>query len=245
MRFEPAGAAPEPLFARVLDRRSNKAPYDMERPVPASALAELASAAAHGTRIGGTVAPAEVDALRRAAIEGMRVEMATPETAMESVRLLRLGRDEVNRLPDGIDLTGPTIEDLLARGALSRDAIAAELAAGGEGPLMDQMLAYAIAPMEATPAYLWQTTPGNGRRDQIAAGRDYLRVNLAAAGMGLGLHPQSQTLQEFDAMRALHARVRDLTGAGSGAVQMLCRLGFGPEAAPSPRWPAETRVLAG
>ena len=244
VRLEPGGA-PDPLFAQVLERRSNKAPYDMARPVEARALAALARAAVHGSRIGGTVDAAEVAAMRAMAIEGMRVEMATPETAMESVRLLRLGRDEVNRLPDGIDLASPEVEDLLARGVLSHEAVAAEMASGGRGPIMEQMAAYTVAPMEATPAYLWQTTDGNARAQQIAAGRDWVRVNLAATGMGLGLHPQSQTLQEFDAMAALHRRARQLTGAnGARTVQMLSRLGHGPEQPPSPRWPAETRVVA-
>lgn len=237
-------AAPDPLFAQVLARRSNKAPYDMARPVPAGALAALAGAAVHGSRIRGALDAGEVAALREAAIAGMRVEMATPEAAMESVRLLRLGRDEVNRLPDGIDLAGPPIEELVASGALSHESVAAEVAAGGGGPFTEQILAYAIAPMEATPAYLWQVTEGDGRADQLAAGRDWVRVNLRAARLGLGVHPQSQTLQEFDAMAALRRRARDLMGAGTGTVQMLSRLGFGPEAPPSPRWPAETRVVA-
>ena len=241
-----SGGTPDPLFAHVLERRSNKAPYDMARPVEVRALDALARAAVHGSRIGGTVDPGEVAAMRETAIEGMRVEMATPETAMESVRLLRLGREEVNRLPDGIDLASPEVEDLLARGVLSHEAVAAEMTSGGEGPIMEQMVAYTIAPMEATPAYLWQTTDRNARAEQIAAGRDWVRVNLAATGMGLGLHPQSQTLQEFDAMAALHRRARELTGAGEGrTVQMLSRLGHGPEQPPSPRWPAETRVVAG
>ena len=238
-------ARPDPLFAEVLARRSNKAPYDMERPVPAGALAALAAAAVHGSRIEGTVDPGEVARLRGAAIEGMRVEMATPEAAMESVRLLRLWRDEVNRLPDGIDLASPPIEELLASGELSHEAIAAEMAAGGEGPFTEQMVAYAIAPMEATPAYLWQATDGNTRAHQLAAGRDWVRVNLEAARLGLGVHPQSQMLQELDAMAALRRRARELTGAGSGTVQMLSRLGHGPAVPPSPRWPAGTRVIGG
>lgn len=246
IRVREGGAGPDPLFAQVLDRRSNKAPYDMDRPVPAAALGELAAAARHGTAIEGTVEPGEVAAMREMAIEGMRLEMATPETAMEGVRLLRLGQGAVNAAPDGIDLTGPQIEDLVARGVLTQEAVAAEVGGDGSGPIMEQMVAYAITPMEATPAYLWQTTAGNGRADQIAAGRDYVRVNLAATRMGLGIHPQSQTLQEFDAMAPLYRRAREMTGAGEArTVQMLCRLGHGPDAPPSPRWPLEAKVTAG
>ena len=231
VRLAPGGT-PDPLFAQVLERRSNKAPYDMARPVEAQALDALAHAAVHGSRIGGTVDPGEVAAMRAMAIEGMRVEMATPETAMESVRLLRLGREEVNRLPDGIDLASPEVEDLLARGVLSHEAVAAEMASGGEGPIMEQMVAYTIAPMEATPAYLWQTTDGNARAQQIAAGRDWVRVNLAATAMGLGLHPQSQTLQEFDAMAALHRR---RASSPARARRARCRCSRAWATAPSSR----------
>jgi len=239
-------ASPDPLFGSVLDRRSNKAPYAMDRRVAPGRVADLAAATRHGSRVRGTVDPARVDAIRGLTIAGMEIEMATPDVAMESIRLLRIGQAEVDARPDGIDLTGPTIEDLAARGVLTREAAAAELASGEGGPILEQMTAYAIAPMHATPAYLWQATSGDSPGDRIAAGRDYVRLNLAATAAGLAMHPQSQVLQEFEAMAALRERALALLDDGrGGTVQMLCRLGYGPTVPPSPRWPSEARIVEG
>jgi len=243
IRLLPGGAA-DPLFRQVLDRRSNKAPYAMDRPVAAESLGLIAGAAIHGSRIDGSVAADRVAAIRDLAIRGMEVEMTTPRTAMESVDLLRIGQAAVTASPDGIDLTGPMIEDLAQRGILTREALAAEVESGAQGPLYGQMMHFTIEPMRATPAYLWQLSGGNTRRDQFAAGRDYVRLNLMATALDLGLHPQSQTLQEFAAMTPLRTEMAALLAGDSGhTVQMLCRLGYGPEVPPSPRWPAETRII--
>ncbi|WMS40933.1 twin-arginine translocation pathway signal protein [Acuticoccus sp. MNP-M23] len=248
------GAAADPLFSAVLDRRSNKEPYDMTRRVTQDNLATLARSCANGTSLAGTVDQGEVEALRTETIAAMEIEMGTRETAMESVDLLRIGRAEVDARPDGVDLTGPQIEDLAARGILTRDAFRQEITQEGYGikslrapdgnPLVSQMVDYAIRPMRATPAYIWQVSNGNTRADQLAAGRDWLRINLAATASGLAVHPQSQMLQEFDAMAPLFRKVRTMTGTeGSQTLQMLARLGYGPAVPPSPRWPAETRIV--
>ena len=80
--------------------------------------------------------------------------------------------------------------------------------------------------LERTPGYLWITSPGNTRADQIAAGRAYVRANLAAAAAGRGIHPVSQALQEYPEMAgelaALHQR---LAVAAPRRIQMLARLG--------------------
>ena len=248
------GAAADPLFGAVLDRRSNKEPYDMTREVAARTLADLATACTSGTALSGTVDPAQVEAIRTLAISAMQLEMGTPDTALESVDLLRIGRAEVDARPDGVDLLGDEIEDLAAKGILTRDAFRQEILQEGYGvgslegadanPLVSQMVDYAIRPMRATPAYVWQTSAGNTRADQLAAGRDWLRVNLMANAAGLSVHPQSQTLQEFDAMAELQRKALELTGTRDGeTLQMLARLGYGPTVPASPRWPPQTRIV--
>lgn len=246
VRFVANGAAPDPLFVHVLARRSNKAPYDMARPVAPDAAAAISGAAVHGTRVNAVIEASEVARVRDVTIRGMVVEMENPESAMESIRLLRIGQAEVNAMPDGIDLTGPMIEDLHARGILTREAMAADMASGPGGPLLGQMVKMTTGPMHATPGYLWQATAGNGRVDHLAAGRDWVRVNLAATGRGLAVHPQSQALQEFAAMAPLRAEMRETLGARAGeTVQMLARIGYGPVVPPSPRWPMAAALLQG
>jgi hypothetical protein len=101
----------------------------------------------------------------------------------------------------------------------------------------------------ATPAAVWLVTGGASASEALAAGRSWLRLNLAATGLGLGVHPMSQCLQEFAEMRGPFSEAHSLfaapAGMGSGArVQMLARLGHlaGRAPGPTPRWPAPTRI---
>ena len=93
-------------------------------------------------------------------------------------------------------------------------------------------------------AYVWVITEGNTRRDQLAAGRAWVRMNLKAAEVDVGLHPLNQSLQEYEEVqphfREVHAM---LTKRPGQRIQMLGRVGYGPDVAPSPRWPVETRLL--
>ena len=91
--------------------------------------------------------------------------------------------------------------------------------------------------------HVWMVTQQNRREDQIAAGADWLRVNLATTALGLGFQPLSQALQEYPEMQAVYRKTHDLLAADGGTVQMLARIGYGPDVAASPRWPVESRML--
>ena len=101
-----------------------------------------------------------------------------------------------------------------------------------------------VGAIEASPAFVWCVTGGNGREAQVAAGRDWLRLSLAAAAEGVSIQPLSQVLQEFPEMAALYAETHGTLGIAAPArIQMLARIGYGPKVPPSPRWPAQTRLL--
>ena len=91
---------------------------------------------------------------------------------------------------------------------------------------------------------VWLATPDASRGAAFAAGRAWLRLNLAATAAGLALHPVSQALQEFPAM-AEHYRAAQARLGGGGTAQMRGRLGHAPAAPPTPRWPVESRILRG
>lgn len=224
------GGARDPLFAHVMDRRSCKEPFET-RPVPPEAAAALAPLAEIVTEA------ARVAALRTLTWDAFQVEATTPRTFKESVDLMRMGKAEIEANPDGIDLGGPFLESLKLVGMLTRegqmDQTSQEFAIGLK--MYEEMLA-------ATPAYAVVTTPGNSRADQIAAGRRWLRLNLAATGLGLALHPVSQALQEFPEMRPHYEAVHAMLAKPGETVQMLGRLGYGPETPRTPRWPLETRL---
>ena len=96
-------------------------------------------------------------------------------------------------------------------------------------------------PQETGSGYLWIASSGNTRRDQLAAGRAYVRAHLEATALGLAMQPLSQALQEFAEVRpqveALHATLG--VDPASTTVQMLARVGH----AIAPSGPAPRRAL--
>ena len=83
------------------------------------------------------------------------------------------------------------------------------------------------------------------RTFQINAGRDWIRLHLAATGLGLAMQPVSQALQEYPEMESHFALVHEALAAPGETVQMLGRLGYGPAIDASPRWPLEARIAHG
>ena len=230
--------ARDPLFALVPHRRSNKEPFDMTRPVAPAALAELAKVVRNGTRFGGTVEEAEVREWRALTRDALRIEIETPHTFQESVDLFRIGRHEVDANPDGIDFTGPLFESLHLTGQFSR-ASAADPTSFAYSSGLDAVFANTDTAM----GHVWLVTADNTRQTQIAAGADWLRVNIAATGQGLGFQPLSQALQEFPEMADPYARVHARLAPDGGTVQMVSRIGYGPQVGVSPRWPLESKIM--
>jgi len=234
-----ADVARDPLFAQILTRRSNKEPYDTERQVPAADLAAIAAAAGAGVRAQTADDPSLVATLRELTWQAHEIEVRTPRTYMESVRLMRIGKAEIEANPDGIDIGGAFPDTLKLLGVLNRDTIAdPDSTAFAEGMSMYSAI------MGSAMAYAWLTTPDNTRLAQLAAGRAWVRLNLAATARGVAVHPVSQALQEFPEMAGPFARAHELLGGDDGSrVQMLARVGYAAPPPPSPRWPLASRVM--
>lgn len=228
--FTPGTARLDPLFAHATQRRSCKEPF-AETAVPADVAAFLA-------RYGRIVTdPATVSTLRSLTWNAWLTESTTDAANRESVALIRLGKREIEANPDGIDLGGPMLDTLAALGQISRaDLLDPQSSASRQGVAMYRTM------LEATPAYAVLTSGDNGRIDQIEAGRRWLRLNLAATGLGLAIHPISQALQEFAQMKPHYDAAHALLARPGETVQMLGRLGYGPKTPPSPRWSLETRL---
>ena len=234
-----SGGVPDPLFAGAAARRSTKRPFDMARPVTSGQIEGLAAAIPAPVRFGAATAPEAVAPLRDLAWAAWQMEAGTPAAHAESVALMRLGRAAVAAAPDGISIWGPGLEEMVARGELTRESLAVP-GRPGYGIMVERYRAM----LAATPAVVWLATHDASRGAAFAAGRAWLRLNLAATAAGLALHPVSQALQEFPAM-AEHYKTAQARLGGGGTAQMLGRLGHAPAAPPTPRWPVESRILRG
>ena len=229
---------PDPLFSAVPERRSCKEPYDLTRPVSTEDLGQLAGLSDESITVQTAVDDETVEILRDIGWRSHLIESETPRTYMESVELMRVGKTQIESNPDGIALGGPLLDTLQLLGIFNKE----KLADKGSAMYLQGLTIYQELHAN-TPAFVWLKTPGNSRLDQLAAGRAWLRLNLTTTKLGLALHPISQSLQEYREMAEVFEEVHSLLETkGFERVQMLGRLGYGPDAPPTPRWSLETRL---
>lgn len=232
-----ASQKPDPLFQHVMARRSNKEPFDTSRVVDPVALAQLSESIGHGVQFGGSVDAQDIAELRDLTHTALQIEVETPNTYQESVDLFRIGHREVNANPDGIDFSGPLFESLHLTGMFTR-----ETATDTSSTAYKAGLDAVFANTDTAMGHIWLVTEANTRVDQIITGQNWVRVNLATTALGLGLQPLSQVLQEYPEMDSAYHNIHNRLAPNGGTVQMLGRIGYGPQVAPSPRWPLEAKI---
>lgn len=238
--IEDSKIAPDPLFVHALNRRTNRNPYDMERSITQNDLTEITMVAGSNVSAGGVVQGKQLQDLRDLTRDALRDEILDPQAFRESVDLMRIGRAEIEANPDGISLGGAFLETLSLVGLLNRKELADPSSSAFQVGL-DMVDDQALTSM----GFVWINTRSNGRREQIAAGRSYLRIALRVTSLGLAMQPMSQALQEYPAMQTYYKKIHSmLTDGTEERVQMLARLGYATKIAPSPRWALSTRTRA-
>ncbi|CAN7602131.1 twin-arginine translocation pathway signal protein [Acidovorax sp. LjRoot129] len=245
--LKPAGQ-PDALFAQVLQRHTPKSDFDTTRPVAPDVLAALLASQRAGAALqaGGTVDAARLPPLRALCWESAQVELLTPRTMMESIHLTRVGPSEILHHRDGITLNSPFVRAVAALGMFDRSAPPAEGSAAYKSA-MGRFEGHSRTAM----GFVW-ITGGNTRADQVEAGRAYVRLQLQATALGLGVHPMSQALQEFAEIAPHYERVHQLVlgrpaprAPGDATVQMFCRIGYVQGEVPAtPRRPLAQFVRA-
>ena len=236
-------AAAASLFPQILLRRTPKTPFDPSHEITADTLRKLTEGASTAdVSLGATVDAARVAALRELCWQAGRQELLTPRTMMESQRLMRVGPSEILAHRDGIVLNTPWVRAISTLGLFDRN----QPPARGSSAYDAGMAIYDQNSRSAT-GFVWLSTAGNSRREQILAGRAFVRLQLKATELGVGMHPMSQALQEFPEMQRHHDKAHRLM-LGRAApqswreptLQMFCRLGYPERPAPAtPRRPLE------
>lgn len=234
------GIKPDALFDHVMDRRSVKEPYDTEKTVSTATLEAIAQSGKHGLTITASNDDTSVNTLRRLTREALTLEIDTPRTYKESVDLFRIGKREVEANPDGIDFSGRFFETMGQLGFFTRES-----ALDTASTSFKQGKKSVVSVTETAMAHLWVVSPGNSRLDQLNAGRDWMRIHLAATREGVAMQPLSQALQEYPEMADHYKQVHALLAPSGGTVQMLARLGYADAVLPSPRWSLESILARG
>jgi hypothetical protein len=233
---------PDALWAHIFLRRTNREAYEAREPAADALQAIAASTAGQAVRTGfvGSAQPDLLQQHRRIAMEAWRIELVTPRTVMESIKVLRVGPKEIAQHRDGISLNDPMVRALAAVGLFDRS----------QAPTPDDtstttQIKDFNANIAATPAFFWMVTEGNDRVTQINAGRTYARAQLAATAVGVSMQPLSQALQEYPEQAGPYGEIHQLLGAPTPrfTVQMWTRLGYAPAIEPSPRRGLDAHIL--
>ncbi len=238
-----AGAPRDPLFAQIRRRHTNRNAYDLARPVPREAWQAMAEAVEPTRLRFGAVGTEDPDALARhrtIAAEAWRIELVTPRTILESYKWLRVGNQEIAAHRDGLALNDPMVVWLDRLGWFDR-----RKAPGPDDYATTSQIKSFNEKLQSTPAFLWMVTEGNDRATQVAAGRAYVRVQLAATAHGVAMQPLQQALQEYPEQAATYAAIRRQLQAPMPAhtVQMWARVGFAPNVQPAPRRGVEAQIM--
>ncbi len=229
-----AQLTPDPLFAQIFRRHTNRLAYASRIPDSDGIAAIYANAANDTVSIGfsGIGADKNPQAHRDIAMQAWKTEITTARTMLESLKLMRVGPEEIAEKRDGIAINAPMVRFLSAVGLFDRDK-----AAPPDSTSVQTQIDTFNEAIASTPAFFWMTTEGNSRTTQLRAGRAYARAQLTAAAYGLSMHPLQQALQEYPEQSGAYAAIHDLVGAQrpSQTVQMWARIGYGPPIGPSPR----------
>jgi len=238
------GAEPDPLFGHIEARRSHREPFEA-RPLTARdfqailSTARTASPAEGAVRLEGAgVGEPRAEEVRKLMPAAFRREMHTPAPHQESIALMRIGKREIARHRDGINLDFPGVEALRAVGLLTHET----LTTPGSFAFEQGLSLY--DPLAKTAAgFVWITT-APGRLQELTAGRLYARMNLQATAQGVAMHPISQALQEYEAMAELKAQMEAAVGLEPGhCLQMLARVGYAKPIPPAPRRGLQEHLL--
>jgi hypothetical protein len=238
VRFIRGGAEADPLFAQVPERRTCKQPFE-PRPVSSSDLQQVCSVGVTAAELRASNESGLVGRIRDVAAQAFGVEKHTPRVNQEQVRVTRIGAEEIEACPDGIDMQGAEVEAALRQGDLSR-----KLLADPESAASQKQLRNYRALCHTAAAYIWLSTKGNTRHDQLDAGRDWLRIHLKATELGLSYQPQSPALNDYQEVLPLFYLMHETLGISPGRrAQMLGRLGYAAQTPPTARWAVEAKIL--
>ena len=103
-----ASSQPDPLFAQVFRRHTNRSAYEPRAPEAQAVQAIAVACAAPGLRVDFALpGDARLPEHRAIARDAWRVELVTPRTLLESLKVLRVGPREIAQHRDGLSVNEP------------------------------------------------------------------------------------------------------------------------------------------
>ncbi len=228
---EDPDSAVDPLFSRVLERRTSRLPHEG----PMVSEEELATIRAHaptGELKIRLVPEAQLPEALALVRHAMAIEV-NDHTLYDETRIwFRFSKRAIREHRDGLSIN--------TAGLTGASAGAANMFLSSKNFQKEKNRKRFLETFGETVAssrgLLTMTTPSNTMVDWLETGRAYVRAQLAAETLGLRFQPVSQVLQEYPQMDALRPKLDSLLGIAAPAkVQMLVRLGRTATPGLSPR----------
>ena len=227
---------PDPLFAEIAKRHTNKRVYELGHPISAGEWAEIQSI----PLTAGISWRVVTDEARRKAIaalctEAMSIEIASRDRNRETAQWFRFSDRELRDKRDGFGMAQSGTEGV-KKWFVETFVLSRERAADPEGQFAQGAVTQTREQAESGAAFAALVSKTNSRLDQVLVGRAYARVHLTASRLGLAMQPFSQVLEEYPEMIDLQKRMkRTLNVEEEHTVQMLFRLGHATPTPPAPR----------
>jgi len=241
-----AETQPDELSNYIYARQTNRRPSPGGAPVSDQQFADIAKCVRESdVQVIGINDRARMEPLLAIFDRAMTIEVQTRHLWEETRVWTRFSERERAEKRDGLSLPQagvvgrllPLQEWYLKHGDIRR---------WNSKPSLNASLKVFRAGLASTQGLLLLKTATNTQQDWIKAGRAYARASLAAARLGLQMHPFSQVLQEYPEMTELQRQFNDLMGVtGEEKIQMAVRLGKGPAPYYSYRRNEESLVTAG
>jgi nitroreductase len=206
------------LHSAIRQRHTSRHPF-AEKDIPEDVRATLQDAA---TREGAALlfpGPWHAETVLELVRDAESRDTLDPDVSEDLVRWTRLG-PEADTAVDGVPE--------YAFGPRKRDGKAPVRDFAGRRPVADR----GTTAFEHTPHLALLSTRGDGPADWLRAGQALERVLLEATLVDLATSLTSHALEN----RELRLLARD-PGSGTGQVQMVLRLGYGPKGPATPRRP--------
>jgi Nitroreductase family len=224
-----AGTEPDPLSDFIYARQTNRRPFNRDTPVSDQEFAQITQSVGEGdVQVIGINDRAQMQPLLKIFDRAMVIEAGTRRMSEETRGWFRFNERQRAEKRDGLSLpqmgvVGPRVrlgEWYLKNGDPGRWFTKAST---------NTFLKVFRAGLASATRLLFLKTATNTQEDWIKAGRAYVRASLAAAALGLQMHPNSQVLQEYPENTELQREFNDLMGvSGEEKIQMAVRLGRGP-----------------
>ncbi|MET8451125.1 nitroreductase family protein [Streptomyces sp. NPDC005209] len=207
-----------PLHSAIHERHTSRYPFE-EKAIPEDVQAALRTAAGQEGAELQFPGPWHTETVLELVHDAESRDALDPEGLEELRRWTRLG-PEADVATDGVPE--------YAFGPRMRDGRAPLRDFAGRRPVADR----GATAFEKNPHLALLSTPGDAPADWLRAGQAMERVLLAATAAGLATSLTSHALENRD----LRLLARDPV-TGTGHVQMVLRLGYGPQGPSTPRRP--------